>query len=145
MKKIKLTKNKHALIDNDDYNNLSKHNWQYDGFYAGRNIKVGDKKTRLRMHVDIMNPPKGMVVDHIDGNRLNNQRNNLRICTQSDNQKKMKLFSTNTSGIQGISWDSRRNKWFVQKCYNRKRYTIGRFDKKEDAIIAYNNFCDIIY
>lgn len=133
MKKIKLTKGKYAIIDDKDYKYLSQFNWQYDGFYAGRNIVINNKKTRIRMHSEIMQTPKGYGVDHLNRNRLDNRRKNLKICTQSDNQKNLKKFITNKSGTTNVHWDKDRNKWRVQKCFNGMRKTIGRFNNLKEA------------
>jgi len=81
MKRIPITDDIDALVDDEDYDNLSQHKWYFSDGYAVRDHK------RVAMHRQIMGFPKGMVVDHIDGNRLNNQRHNLRICTQRENRK----------------------------------------------------------
>lgn len=92
------------------------------------------------MHQEIVGTKKGMVTDHIDGNRLNNRKYNLRICTQSENQKNMKKFITNKSGFVGVYFDKTRKKWAAQKCFNGKRKTIGRFLTAKSAYVAYKRF-----
>lgn len=134
MKKIKLTKNKYALVDNEDFEYLNQFNWQFDYFYAGRHIRLPNgKKTRIRMHQEIIKTPKGFVTDHINGNKLDNRKFNLKICTQSENQKNMKRFVTNKSGVSNIHWDKSRKKWMVSKCFNGVRKNIGRFKSIKDA------------
>jgi hypothetical protein len=140
MKKIKLTQNKYALVDNEDFDYLNQFHWQFDGFYAGRCIRINNKKTRIRMHRELVNVSKGLVTDHINKNKLDNRKKNLKICTQSENQKNMKKFITNKSGVTGVYWDNERNKWAVQKCFNGKRKMIGRFDELIKAEKVYKNY-----
>ncbi len=90
------------------------------------------------MHREIMNPPDGFVVDHINHNTLDNQRNNLRVCTYSqNNSNKSRLSSRNKSGYRRVVWDKTRAKWFVSIAFNGITKTIGRFISKQDAIDAY--------
>jgi len=87
MKIIKLTKEKFTLLDDEDFDEINKFKWQATKTgYATRNTKG---KT-IRIHRLVMNAPKGMMVDHIDHNTLNNQKSNLRICTHTQNQQNQK-------------------------------------------------------
>lgn len=70
------------------------------------------------------------IVDHLDGNKLNNSWDNIKDGNRQDNQKNMKKSAANTSGISGVFWDKSRSKWLVQ--VGKKFY--GRFSVKEDAI-----------
>lgn len=79
-----------------------------------------------------------MFVDHIDGNRLNNQRHNLRLATKSQNGANRGAPSNNKSGFKGIHFDKFNNKWRAEIWCNNKRKRIGRFERIEDAVIAYN-------
>ena len=74
--------------------------------------------------------------DHIDRNPLNNQKNNLRPATSSENSRNSSLSRRNTSGIIGVSWVKDRNKWVAQVSINNKNSNLGRFINKEDAIKA---------
>lgn len=92
MKKINLIGKKgrglYAIIDEEDYDRVSKYNWHYSNGYAVNNFD-------LRMHRLIMNPPHNMVVDHKNHNKLDNRRSNLRICTQFENsQNRVCEFAT---------------------------------------------------
>ena len=86
-----------------------------------------------------MQTPEGMETDHIDCNKLNNRRNNLRICTSSQNRWNRTAISTNTSGVKGVSWEKARNKWRVGITYRYKHHNLGRFDSIEDAAEAYKS------
>ena len=74
--------------------------------------------------------------DHIDRNPLNNQRNNLRPATYSQNSQNSSLRQNNTSGIIGVNWNKCLQKWMARININRKRVIIGSYINKEDAIIA---------
>ena len=81
MKKIHIVDEIYAMVDDEDYDRLVKYRWGFSDGYAVRDHK------RIAMHREIMQCPKGLVVDHIDGNRMNNQKYNLRIMTQSENMR----------------------------------------------------------
>jgi len=112
MKKIKLGGNngigKFALVDDKDFEMLNEHRWHcLNKGYAIRKIRVDGKRTALLMHRLIMNTPEGMDTDHIDGNKLNNQKSNLRICTRSQNQMNRGVGKNNWLGIKGVSHHTR--------------------------------------
>lgn len=136
MKKIVLTQGKFALVDDVDFEWLNQWKWCCSGNGAvHRNI--GGQK-RQYMHRLIMNNPERQVIDHINGNRLDNQRNNLRSCSQQENTFNGKTRKNNRSGYKDIWWDMQRKKWFVQIMRDGKKYSIGRFIKLEEAIEARN-------
>jgi hypothetical protein len=145
MKEIKLTRDQFALVDDEDYDFLMQWKWHADfkgkTCYARRTIRVGGGKVkRIYMHRSIINPPDNMEIDHIDNNGLNNQKNNLRICTHQEN-------TFNTSGFKrkskykGVSRkiDHNRNKpWRACLKINGKQVQIGTFKEEKQAAIAYN-------
>lgn len=109
MKEIILTKGKVALVDDEDHEMLSKHNWHYTGRgYAERAFMVDGIKFTIYMHNQIMSRKW---IDHIDNNPLNNQRNNLRVATPSENQWNRKATKRNSTGVKGLSWQKRGNMW----------------------------------
>jgi hypothetical protein len=75
--------------------------------------------------------------DHIDLNILNNQRENLRLATKSENGRNAKLSSNNKSGHRNVFWEARRKKWLVSIYVNKKTIFIGYYDRKEQAIYDY--------
>lgn len=147
MKKIPLTQNKYALVDNSDFEELNKHKWYAnklgDTFYAMRHLKVseGNSKTIVLMHSAIMKTPKGMDTDHKDRNGLNNQRKNLRICTRSQNGMNKTKAKANTSGFKGVFWHKRDKTWRSQIKVDGKSTHLGYFKTKEDAYKAYCEAC----
>lgn len=97
------------------------------------------------LHRVIMNAGPHDVVDHIDGNKLNCTRSNLRICTQADNTKNVGLRSDNSSGIPGVYWVSTRLKWAAQISVDGRTVSLGRFDEISDAINARRKAEDLYY
>jgi hypothetical protein len=96
---IPLTQGEVAIVDAEDYAELSKYKW-YVTRHGGNKYACRCGK-RILMHRVIMKPPRGMVVDHIDGNGLNNRRSNLRICTQGQNSCNRRRQGTRT-GFRGV-------------------------------------------
>jgi hypothetical protein len=141
MKEIQLTRNKVALVDNEDFEWLSTLNWfakpHHGNWYAIGNIGRDDKtRYTCSMHRFILKPPKYIAIDHIDTNGLNNQRSNLRICTNSQNAMNRKISRVNTTGFKGVY--SENNKWRAQIKMNQKIFFIGMFSDKIAAAHAYD-------
>jgi hypothetical protein len=85
----------------------------------------------------LTSPPKGKVVDHRDSNSCNNRRENLRICTQSQNRQNYKgVNPNNTSGYIGVTWSKRHQKWQAYVHGKTKYYNLGLFDDILDAVEA---------
>jgi len=144
MKKIKLTQGKVALVDDEDYNKLNQFNWYAhngwgDNFYAVRNVWLAKNKRKTeRMHNVIFGKTtEGNTVDHIDRNGLNNQKENLRECTKSENSLNTDIYKSNTSGFRGVSWDKVTKKWKVQRSFNKKQQYLGVFSTKIEAYRIY--------
>lgn len=91
------------------------------------------KTVAVLMHRIILDAPEHMVVDHIDGNGLDNRRSNLRLVTLAGNGQNMRLKRNNTSGYRGVSWHSLTQKWKAQVMVNRKAIHLGLFGSVEDA------------
>jgi len=77
-------------------------------------------------------------IDHKDGDKLNCLDDNLRVCTNSQNNQNKELQSNNTSGYKGVCWEKNRNKWFAYITIYGKQKHLGYYDTKEDAARAYN-------
>lgn len=134
---IPLTQGRFAIVDADDYDWLNQYKWHIckkgKNLYAVASIKGRE----MLMHRLIMNPPPGLVVDHIDINSLNNKRENLRICTQGQNNYNRKGQSK-TSKYKGVYREKNFNKWRVTIGYNSKTINLGSFDNEIDAAKAYD-------
>jgi hypothetical protein len=144
---IPLTQGKVALVDREDFKELNKYKWfarkDRKTFYAQRNCPrdtEGKQHTIwIHMHRAIMQPPKGMVIDHIDGNGLNNTRKNLRICTNSQNRMNTGKQKNNTSGFKGVIFSKADKKWVALIYVGGKQVYLGSYQNKE---IAYKAYCD---
>jgi hypothetical protein len=151
MKEIPLTKGKVAIVDDDDYEYLRQFKWYYADRYAARGQWIGDirysngkqKLKTIRMHRVIMNTPGGMETDHINGNKLDNRKENLRICTGVQNRRNRVKYKNNSIGYKGVFIKKKhKNKTFesicAQICVNKKIIHLGTFKTPEEAAKAYN-------
>jgi hypothetical protein len=129
---IALTQGKETIVDDDDYEWLSKYKWHYNIGYAFR--KNNGKK--IRMHREICRPPNDMQIDHINHNKLDNRKCNLRICTDQQNRRNCPPSSANTSGYIGIQKNGKR--WQARTEIHDKLCFIGSFDTQEEAAHAYD-------
>lgn len=141
MKKIRLSKGRFALVDDEDFNILSDFFWHVtpDG-YAGRMSSKKDGERRLiRMHAEIMGSKKGHVIDHIDGDKLDNRRSNLRFATKAQNSWNTGLRRKNMTGFKGVSFNSKKitNQFSARIRCNGINEFIGNFSTAEEAFEAY--------
>jgi hypothetical protein len=141
MKQIPLTQGKFALVDDDDYDYLIKFNWFLNNTgYASRNSPRGSgKRKQIMMHRVIMCTPDELVCDHKDGDKLNNQKQNLRNCSYSDNSRNMKKHSNASSEYKGVSWHKATSMWQSQIEVNGRNLYLGVYEDEISAAIAYNN------
>lgn len=122
-------------IDEDDVQELQKYNW-YIGSHGYAMASV-EGKHRL-MHRVILSAPPHLQVDHINGNRLDNRKNNLRLCTQQENKYNSKNRWDSTTGLRGVMWDKRRKKYLVQVRASKKIVYSKRFSDIKEAVTARN-------
>ena len=145
MKTIPLTQGHVALVDDEDYEMLSRYKWRVrkyshsDIMYAYRNFPVAVRKRgSVMMHRAITNAPKGMEVDHADGNALNNCRANLRVCTKHENQRNQRPQGGRSSALKGVSWHKRDKAWYANISINDKQTYLGKFLSEREAGMAYD-------
>lgn len=125
-----------CLFDKEDFDKIKDLTWCLDGHgYALARKGVDKEVIRIKMHRLIMDAPDGFDVDHINHNTIDNRKNNLRICTRSQNNTNQTKRSDNTSGIIGVSL-YRNSKWRADISINKKRTCLGYFINKDDAIKA---------
>lgn len=134
MKLIPLTKGRFATVDDEDYQWLNQWKWHCESLgYAVRRYTLNDYKI-VRMHRLIMNTPKGMECDHINGNKLDNRKVNLRNCSHQENARNQHKYKVRSSKYKGVSQCIREGKWQVYV----GRQFIGYFENERWAAMAYD-------
>lgn len=144
MKQIPLSQGQFALVDDEDFEWLNQWKWQAlkhrDSFYAVRNTGGRIARKCIFMHRLIMGLTDSKIeVDHEDLNGLNNQRNNLRKATRSQNAANMRSRKNSSSKYLGVYWDNNRQKWSAAITKNYKKKFLGYYDNETDAAKAYND------
>ncbi len=137
MQVIQLTRGYETVVDDEDYDDLIKYSWYASGLQGrpARRLKAGPRKLIYMYHHILSVLPwvislNGYSVDHIDGDPLNNCRDNLRLVTQKDNMRNTIRYGLN----QGIAYDSTHDKW---KAYidqpDQPRINVGTFVTEDEA------------
>lgn len=144
MKALTLKCGTAVLLDDDDFEAISQFSWRIGNWgYAcrSRHVPHSLRSTTIVMHRLIMGLKHGdaRVVDHIDGDRLNNQKANLRIATATENARNINRKRSNTSGYKGVCWNKDVRKWQSNIRSNGRRIHLGLFTTPEEAYAAY---CD---
>lgn len=141
-KHIPLSQGRFAIVDDEDYEMLSSiGKWSLNAGYAARTQRSKEtdgKQKFISMHRLILNAPKEYIVDHINGNKLDNRKSNLRLCTDSQNLKNQGKRKANTSGYKGVFWHIRQNRWIAKLYSNKKCIYLGMYDCPIEAAKAYN-------
>jgi hypothetical protein len=144
MKEIPLTRGMKALVDDEDFEELNRFNWQATPgnngklWYARTTLRLPDGNTfvcQMQHAVLKVRPSRSIVPDHIDGDGLNNQKYNLRLLTRRQNtQDKHRTY---TSKYPGVSWHKLTGKWIAHIMISRKIKHLGSFDSEEEAFERY--------
>ena len=145
---IPITNLKHGdhnlYIDGEDFDKIKDYKWrlssrQYGGHYAVTTILKNNQQRLMSIHRLIMNCPDGMVVDHINHNKLDNRKENLRICTHRNNTRNRTKYTPTISKYKGISYDGRRiSNLIVRIVVDSKCIYVGSFIDEIEAAKAYN-------
>ncbi len=143
MKKINISTKKYlnafTIIDDEDFEWLNEYKWYINcGGYVTRFQLINGKRKQFFMHREILNTPENFRSDHINGNKLDNRKKNLRVATQQQNCFNRKQEIRNKSGYKGVCWSKQRKKWMTRIEVNNKKIYLGFFDNKLEAANAYN-------
>ena len=138
MKEIALTQGKFTIVDDEDFEWLNQWKWHFNKGYALRNVWINKKCITILMHSLIAKTPAGMDTDHIDLNKLNNTKKNLRFCSHAENNKNKAKHKNNKSGYKGVYWRKSSKRWLASILADGKKIFLGSYEKIEDAANAYN-------
>lgn len=127
-------KDGYAIVDKE-YSYLEKHNWSLSSGYPQTNAVIDGKKTVVRLYYMILKKEHGKVVDHINGNKLDNTTVNLRKCSDRENLLNRKTNKNNRLGIKGV--EKHQGKYRARISFASIRYNLGCYSTAEEAADAY--------
>lgn len=154
MKQITLTQGKVALVDNADFEHFNQWKWQArkkpnNKWYAVRSEGYPKQKQKtVFMHREILNAPEGMEPDHINGDGLDNRRENLRISTHTQNIWNSRKRRDNSSGYKGVTRYNKKGvkkRWVARIQYDKRRIYLGSYERRESAARAYDAAAKRLY
>ena len=137
---ISLGQNQFAIVDDNDYARLNLYQWflSKTGYAVGF-VPGSDGRFQLvYMHRFILNAGPDQLVDHINGQPLDNRRQNLRLVTPQQNGQNKRLSPLSCTGLKGVGWHKRRHKYHARIQLQGIRYHLGFFDDAETAALAYD-------
>lgn len=140
---VPLTHGRFAIVDACDIERVAQHSWctvnTKHGRYAQATIPTEENpERRVYMHRFLMDAPDSVEVDHENGDKLDNRRSNLRLCTRAQNSHNTGLTRANTSGFKGVSFCKQTGRWVAQIQAQGRYIKIGRFDTPNAAACAYD-------
>lgn len=128
----------YTIVDAEDEELVRSYLWRVNNNgYAMRTVCLGDRNTSELLHRVINKTPVDMDTDHINGNRLDNRKSNLRTSSRKDNTKNRRLNANNSSGYRGVYWNKNSRKWLVYITIDGVKTYLGGFHDKEDAARAF--------
>lgn len=127
------------MVEDDDFTWLNRYRWCYKPEYGPRNDGYAIRrngKTMVLMHRIITGATEGVQVDHKNGDKLDNRRLNLRLCSAAGNARNVGRRRTNKSGFTGISWNKSVQKWSAYIYIDNKQKYLGYFHDKRVAVFV---------
>lgn len=141
MKVINLKPEGFAIVDDEDFERLSKYSWRISKERANNYaIRYAGNRINIQMHREVLglSPQDGKFGDHINGNGLDNRRLNLRVATRAQNNTNKRPKKREHTRFKGITWLKKKRAWFVQIGHNKKNYYLGSFKSEIEAARAYD-------
>ena len=138
MDKIKLTKNKVTLVDDEDFEYLNSFKWYICNKGYVVRLDPYENRRQIRLHRVVVDNPTGQSVDHINRDKLDNRKSNLRVVTDWQNRVNRIKYKNNQSGYKGVYFRSNRNHWCALMNFKGKEIYLGSFENPEKAAMAYN-------
>lgn len=141
--RIKLTKGKFAIVDSVDFEYLNQYRWHAKmgghTFYAARKAIIAGRERTVNMHRLIMNAPRGIFIDHINHNGLDNRRQNLRFATAQQNSWNNSVRRPRgSSRYKGVSWNRNKRRWYATICVDGRNKFLGSFKDETEAARIYD-------
>ncbi len=126
-----------AIVNEDNFERLSKHRWHmnngYPRRYNGPRFKATGNRGTTPMHAEVLEVPPGFLPDHSDRDKTNNTRENLRVVTYAANSRNRGVQKNNSSGVRGVLWHKRDKKWYAYIKVDRKIIHLGYFKELKEA------------
>lgn len=144
MKQIELTQGLIAIVDDDDFERLSKYKWSAHkhprGAYAIRSVRINRNKVQqFHMAREILSCPEGLQVDHINHDTLDNRKENLRICTIAENQHNQQIKNVRKTSIyKGVSWSPRQKSFRADIYKGADHWFLGYYKDEFEAAQTYD-------
>lgn len=141
MKRIELTRGKFAIVDDEDYERMSAFKWfcTARGYASRRGPRNGGNGFNIWMAREILGAGAHELVDHINGNKLDNRKCNLRICSKVENCRNRQILNKNNkSGFKGVKFDRRKNLWRADIGVDWGKAYLGRYKDIEAAAMIYD-------
>jgi hypothetical protein len=136
---VELSRGLKAIVSKEDADEVNQYKWSASANgYAVRATPRSEGKETVYMHRQLLGAPEEMDVDHINGNKLDNRRTNLRLCTTSQNMGNSKTRVNSQSGLKGVYFYQRDNNWQAQITHEGKKHHLGYFDTAQEAAEAYD-------
>jgi hypothetical protein len=143
---IPLSHGKSAIVDESDFYILSQNRWKFNNRgYAVRLKREDGKCKTISMHRVILNALPGQIVDHINGDPLDNRKSNLRIVNNSQNSWNLRTPSSSSTGYKGVTSEKKTGKYVAHITFKNKTIKLGTFESKHDAARMYNFWANDLF
>lgn len=143
IRKIPLRPGVVAIVDEEDFERINAHKWcllfsEGKGYATRKSPAVNGNRKTIRMHREVLKAPDGVIVDHINGDGLDNRKTNLRLCDLSQNGANRRHHRKALSGYKGVSWNKAAETWHVMVRYKGQLIPLGTYGDLKEAIAVYN-------
>lgn len=148
---IQLSQGQQTIVDDESFDKISEHHWYADfdkklrKYYVKSETKRKGTRNKLKLHRFLMDAKEGEVVDHLNGDTLDNRLCNLRRCTVAQNAMNRSLNKNNTSGYKGVVWHTQALKYQARISVNSRWKSLGMYSDKKVAALAYNEAAKLYY